>query len=344
MARGAFTIGGLEVAPGERRLVNLPLSALSNRTPMALPVSVTHGKRDGPVLFVSAAVHGDELTGVAICRRLLASKALNVGRGTLLVVPIVNAFGFISHSRYLPDRRDLNRSFPGSVKGSLAAQLAHLFLTEVVARSDYGVDLHSAAIHRSNLPQIRVDSHDEGALKLAEAFGAPIIVHSGLRPGSLRQAARDRKVPVIVYEAGEGLRVDEFSVHIGMQGVLRVMAHLGMIRARRVRRTAPVLAIDSRWVRAEESGLFRPFRAIGDHVAAGERIGVVADPYGEGETDLVANCAGIIIGRANIPAINQGDALFHIAKVENASRLGAHYDRLERELASETMLDEDEII
>jgi predicted deacylase len=344
MARGAFTIGGLEVAPGERRLVNLPLSALSNRTPMALPVSVTHGKREGPVLFVSAAVHGDELTGVAICRRLLASKALSVGRGTLLVVPIVNAFGFISHSRYLPDRRDLNRSFPGSVKGSLAAQLAHLFLTEVVARSDYGVDLHSAAIHRSNLPQIRVDSHDERALKLAEAFGAPIIVHSGLRPGSLREAARERKVPVIVYEAGEGLRVDEFSVRIGLQGVLRVMAHLGMIRTRRVRRAAPVLAIDSRWVRAEESGLFRPFRAIGDHVAAGERIGVVADPYGEGETDLVANCAGIIIGRANIPAINQGDALFHIAKVENASRLGAHYDRLERELASDTMLDEDEII
>ncbi|MGS1016681.1 succinylglutamate desuccinylase/aspartoacylase family protein [Allosphingosinicella humi] len=344
MARGAFTIGGLEVAPGERRLVNLPLSALSNRTPMALPVSVTHGKREGPVLFVSAAVHGDELTGVAICRRLLASKALSVGRGTLLVVPIVNAFGFISHSRYLPDRRDLNRSFPGSVKGSLAAQLANLFLTEVVARSDYGVDLHSAAIHRSNLPQIRVDSHDEGALKLAEAFGAPIIVHSGLRPGSLREAARERQVPVIVYEAGEGLRVDEFSVRIGLQGVLRVMAHLGMIRTRRVRRAAPVLAIDSRWVRAEESGLFRPFRAIGDHVAAGERIGVVADPYGEGETDLVANCAGIIIGRANIPAINQGDALFHIAKVENASRLGAHYDRLERELASETMLDEDEII
>jgi predicted deacylase len=344
MARGAFTIGGLEVAPGERRLVNLPLSALSNRTPMALPVSVTHGKREGPVLFVSAAVHGDELTGVAICRRLLASKALAVGRGTLLVVPIVNAFGFISHSRYLPDRRDLNRSFPGSGKGSLAAQLANLFLTEVVARSDYGVDLHSAAIHRSNLPQIRVDSHDAGGLALAEAFGAPIIIHSGLRPGSLREAARQRKVPVIVYEAGEGLRIDEFSVRIGLQGVLRVMAHLGMIRTRRVRRAAPVLAVDSRWVRAEESGLFRPFRAIGDHVAAGERIGVVADPYGEGETDLVANCAGIIIGRANIPAINQGDALFHIAKVENASRLGAHYDRLERELANETMLDEDEII
>ena len=164
MARGPFTIGGERIAAGERRLVDLPLSALSNQTPMAVPVSVVHGRRDGPTLFVSAAIHGDELTGVAICRRLLASKALNVARGTLLMVPIVNAFGFISHSRYLPDRRDLNRSFPGSPRGSLAAQLACLFFSEVVARSDFGIDLHSAAIHRSNLPQIRVDSEQAEAL------------------------------------------------------------------------------------------------------------------------------------------------------------------------------------
>jgi hypothetical protein len=339
MARGAFGIGGERVAAGERRLVNLPLSALSNQTPMSVPVSVIHGRRDGPTLFVSAAIHGDELTGVAICRRLLASKSLAVSRGTLLMVPIVNAFGFISHSRYLPDRRDLNRSFPGSVRGSLAAQLANLFLTEVVARSDYGIDLHSAAIHRSNLPQIRVNTEEERALELARAFGAPIIVHSGLREGSLREAARNKGVPVIVYEAGEGLRVDELSVSVGMRGVLRVMAHLGMTRRRRdPRRPEPVLSTSSRWVRAEESGLFRPFRSVGDHVKAGQVIGLVADPYGEHETDIKASCAGIIIGRANIPAINQGDALFHIAKVEDAATIGEHLDTLER------MLDEDEII
>ena len=345
MARGAFAIGNERVAPGERRLVNLPLSALSNSTPMALPVSVMHAKRDGPVLFVSAAVHGDELTGVAICRRLLASKALAITRGTLLVVPIVNGFGFISHSRYLPDRRDLNRSFPGSLKGSLAAQLAHLFLNEVVVRSNYGVDLHSAAIHRSNLPQIRVDSHDSRALELAEAFGAPIIVHSGLREGSLRQAALARGVPVIVYEAGEGLRVDELSIRVGIQGVMQVMHHLGMVPRRRARRAhAPVLAASSRWVRAESSGLFRAFREVGDEVSAGEKIGIVADPYGEREVELKAITAGIIIGRANIPAVNQGDALFHIAQVENATELGEHYSSLERRLGAEPMLDEDEII
>jgi hypothetical protein len=343
MARGAFEISAERIAPGERRLVSLPLSALTTQTPMAVPVCVIHAKREGPTLFVSAAVHGDELTGVAICRRLLASKALAITRGTLLVVPIVNAFGFISHSRYLPDRRDLNRSFPGSIKGSLAAQLAHLFLGEIVARSNYGIDLHSAAIHRSNLPQIRVDSHNAEAFGLAQAFGAPIIVHSGLREGSLREAALRKGVPVLVYEAGEGLRVDELSVRVGMEGVLNVLGHLGMTRRRPKPRT-PVLATSSRWVRAEESGLFRPFRNTGDHVEAGDRIAVVADPYGEHETEVRASCAGIIIGRANIPAVNQGDALFHIAKVENASRLGAHYEALERKLGVETMLDEDEII
>jgi predicted deacylase len=344
VARAPFTIGDFQVAPGERRLVNLPLTALTTQTPITVPVSVLHARRDGPVLFVSAALHGDELTGVAICQRLLASKALAVSRGTLLIVPIVNAFGFISHSRYLPDRRDLNRSFPGNHRGSLAAQLAHLFLTEIVQRSQFGIDLHSAAIHRSNLPQIRVDSHDARAYDLAKAFGAPIIVHSAVREGSLREAARGKSVPVIVYEAGEGLRVDELSVNVGLEGVLQVMNFLGMTRRRRAKLRPPVLATGSRWLRADESGLFRPFRDIGDHIAAGERLAVIADPYGDHETELRASFAGIIIGRANIPAVNQGDALFHIAKVENASQLGEHYDALERRIGAETMLDEDEII
>ncbi|HEV2745709.1 MAG TPA: succinylglutamate desuccinylase/aspartoacylase family protein [Allosphingosinicella sp.] len=340
MARAPFGIGGVEVAPGERKLVNLPMSALSNRTPMALPVSVTHARRDGPVLFVSAALHGDEVNGVAICRRLLASKALAIASGTLLVVPIVNNFGFISHSRYLPDRRDLNRSFPGSERGSLAAQLANVFFTEVVARSDYGIDLHSAAIHRSNLPQIRVDGGALAAMRLARAFGAPIIVPSPPRDGSLRKTAGERGVPVIVYEGGEGLRVDEYSVRIGARGVLRVLAELDMVRRPRggSGTRASAMALGSRWVRAEESGLFHPLKSIGDQVVAGERIGAIGDPYGEMECPVKAASAGIIIGRTNIPAVNQGDALFHIAAVEDAPRLHEHFGSAERQL------DEDEIL
>lgn len=345
MAREGFAIGSETVAPGERRMVSLPLSALSNRTPMALQLCVIHGPKEGPVLFVSAAIHGDELTGVAICRRLLASNALDIRRGTLIVVPIVNAFGFIGHSRYLPDRRDLNRSFPGSARGSLASQLAHLFLTEIVARSQCGVDLHSAAIHRSNLPQIRVNSHDPASYELAVAFGAPIVVHSGLRDGSLRAAAADRGVPVLVYEAGEGLRIDELSVSIGVEGVRRVLSHLDMIDWREGgNRPPPALSTGSKWVRAEESGLYHPYCDIGDHVAVGTRLAVVHDPYGEQQFPVDSPLQGIIIGRANIPAVNQGDALFHIAKVEDAPAIGEHYDRLQRRLESETIPDEDEII
>ncbi|MDA0339912.1 MAG: succinylglutamate desuccinylase/aspartoacylase family protein, partial [Proteobacteria bacterium] len=149
--RDGFALDGERVAPGTRRTIDLPFGELSNHTPITLPVQVVHGRNEGPVLFVSGAVHGDEIIGVEIIRRLLGTWALRGMRGTLIAVPIVNAFGFITHSRYLPDRRDLNRSFPGSETGSLAAQLAHLFMTQIVKRSDFGIDLHSAAIHRSNL-------------------------------------------------------------------------------------------------------------------------------------------------------------------------------------------------
>lgn len=344
MTRAPFTIGGESVAAGERRLISLPMSALSNRTPMALNVSVTHAAADGPTLFVSAAIHGDEHSGVAICRRLLASEALTLTRGTLLVAPIVNAFGFISHSRYLPDRRDLNRSFPGSPRGSLAAQLAHLFVNEVVARSDCGVDLHSAAIHRANLPQIRIDVGDEAAMQLAAAFGAPIVVHSPYRDGSLRKIAAERGVPVIVYEGGEGLRADDFSVDVGTRGILNLLGHLGMIAGSGSERQPPVVALASRWIRAEESGLFRAFKTIGDHVAAGDRIGAIGDPYGAADGDICPLIEGIVIGRTNLPAVNQGDALFHIAAVEDSDGLQQRYGMLERQLDADRMLDEDEIL
>ncbi|RMD60515.1 MAG: succinylglutamate desuccinylase, partial [Alphaproteobacteria bacterium] len=197
MARKAFKIGGATIAPGARDTVDLPLSVLSNHTPMSLPVQVIHGRKPGPVMFVSACVHGDEIIGVEIIRRLLRLPALRRLRGTLLAIPIVNAFGFINHSRYLPDRRDLNRSFPGSANGSLAARLAHLFVKEVVTRCQYGIDLHSAAEHRTNLPQIRVSDREPETRALAEAFGAPVILHSQVRDGSLRDATF---LPVI-YEA-----------------------------------------------------------------------------------------------------------------------------------------------
>lgn len=326
--RQPFVIAGTPVAAGTRRLVDLPVSRFSNHTPVTLPVHVLHGLQPGPTLFLSAAIHGDELNGVEIIRRILRSLSPGNIRGTLLAVPVVNAFGFIGRSRYLPDRRDLNRSFPGSPSGSLAARLAHLFLTEVALRSQIGIDLHTAATHRVNLPQIRCDyARHPRTRELALAFGAPVILDSPERPGSLRRAARDAGVEVLVYEGGEGLRFDEFAIKAGVDGIAGVMLASGMLElpegyeAREALRRSyePVFANASKWVRAPEAGVLRTTRRIGDAVTAGDVIGHIANPYEDGDVEVRAPRRGIVIGRTTLPIVNVGDALFHIAWSEELS-------------------------
>lgn len=344
--RPPFEIAGTKVEPGTRATVGIPLSVLSDHTPMNLPVQVIHGRREGPVGFVSAAVHGDEIIGVEIVRRLAHMPALRRLAGTLLLVPVVNTFGFISHSRYLPDRRDLNRSFPGSATGSLASQLAHRFLNQVVARCDFGIDLHSAAVNRVNLPQIRVNPDDTRSLDLAGVFGAPIVVKSPLRDGSLRAAAQKLGVPVLVYEAGEGLRFDEFSIRVGVKGVLRVLQYSGMTASRAIKSAAiesPV-AQKSSWLRAPAGGILRALRKTGDTVAEGEVVGVVSDPLGDMETEVTAHAAGLVIGRTNLPVVNQGDALFHIATVRARAAAGEAVEVVEQDVGNDPIFDEDEII
>lgn len=344
--RPAFEIGGVCVPAGSRKTVDLPVSILSDHTPVTMSLHVVHGRKPGPVLFVSAAVHGDEVIGVEIVRRLLRTPALDRISGTLLVIPIVNTFGFISQSRYLPDRRDLNRSFPGSPGGSLAARLAHLFMTEIVARADCGIDLHSAAVQRTNLPQCRVSDDNEMALQMAKVFGAPVIMTSKLREGSLRAAAGEIGVNVIVFEAGEGLRFDETAVRAGMAGILRVMHAKGMISTRGVRKAKvhPVVCRSSRWERAPVGGLFRAFHAIGTHVQQGTLLGAVSDPFGDVERPVEASTSGIIVGRANMPVVNEGDALFHIARPPARVDGGATVETLTEQLGDDPLFDEDEII
>lgn len=346
--RAAFELAGQRVAAGEQRLVDLPVSKFSTHTPVTLPVRVLHGRQAGPTLFVSAAIHGDEILGVEIIRRLVRAPALKRLKGTLLCVPIVNVFGFVSHSRYLPDRRDLNRSFPGTPNGSLAAQLAHIFTKEIISRANVGIDIHSAAINRSNLPQMRVDFAHAKALELADAFGVPVVVNSPARAGSLRLVAHQHGVDVLVYEAGEALRFDELAVRAGVKGVLRVMRTLGMVAARgiteRGRRIKPVHSRVSAWVRAPESGILRAFKAIGDTVAPNDVVGVIDNPFEEIETEVRAPDAGLIIGRTNLPVVNQGDALFHIARVPSAATAARKIGAIETELGGDPMFDEDEII
>ncbi len=342
----AFKIAGQSIAAGLRQTVELPVSVLSDHTPVSMSVHVVHGKQAGPTVFVSAGIHGDEVIGVEIVRRVLRAKALNSVRGTLIVIPIVNAYGFINHSRYLPDRRDLNRMFPGSTGGSLASRLAHLFLNEIVARCDLGIDLHSAAIHRTNLPQIRISPDNPHTAELAEVFGAPVILRSPLREGSLRSAAKDIGKDVLLYEAGEGLRFDEMSVRAGVSGILRVLGHVGMLKStRRAKlKAAPQYCSSSKWLRAPAGGLLRMFRAEGDVVSAKDVLGVVADPFGEEEEDIIAPFNGIIVGRAVMPIVNEGDAVFHLARVKSISVAEDVVEDLNEQLADDPLFDEDEII
>ena len=313
--RAPFEIVDLKIRPGERRLVHVPLPRLFTNNPIGLPVHVLHGLRPGPVMFVSAAVHGDELNGIEIIRRLLAGKVPKSLAGTLLAVPMVNVYGVLNTSRYLPDRRDLNRSFPGSERGSMASRLAHAFMQEVVLRSTHGIDLHTGAINRSNLPQIRADLDDPETEKLAHAFGVPVLLNAALRDGSLRAAAADHNVKIMIYEAGEALRLDEVAIRAGLDGVLNIMRATGMLRSRRRRKPVESsVARSSSWLRAGDSGLFHSRVNLGEVVKQGEQLGSVYDPVTGEEEPLMATFPGIVIGRTMHPLVNEGEALFHVAR------------------------------
>ena len=221
-----LNIAGKAISAGQSATINIPVARLYTHTEMTLPVHILRGKREGPSLFVSAAVHGDEIVGVEVIRRLLKLKIMGRLRGTLIAIPVVNVYGFIHNSRYLPDRRDLNRFFPGTEKGSLTSRLANLFMEEIVGNSTHGIDLHSGTNHRTNFPQIRACLDDAETRRLAFSFGAPVILNADLRDGSLRQAVRDVGIPVLLYEAGEALRFDEVAIRTGVKGILSVMRTL----------------------------------------------------------------------------------------------------------------------
>jgi predicted deacylase len=332
----SFEIGGESIPLRTRRLIELELPSLYTHTPMALPVHVIRGAKEGPRLFVCAAMHGDELNGTEIIRRLLKQPALKRLRGTLAAVPIINVYGLIHHSRYLPDRRDLNRSFPGSEKGSLAARLANLFMNEIVHNCDYGIDLHTGALHRDNLPQIRANLDDPDTLRLANAFGVPVLLNSNVRDGSLREAAAEQGIPMLLYEAGEALRFDEVSIRAGVKGILNVMRSLEMLppsRAKHRKQPEPFVARSSTWVRASASGLFRKVSGLGTRVKRGEVIGLIDAALGESEYEVVATAAGIIIGCSQIPLVHEGEALFHIARFEDIKEVAGQVESFQNELS-----------
>ena len=352
-APAPFAIHDRSIAPGTSEILTIPVSQQVTGLDSSLALKVLHGAKRGPCVFVSAGIHGDEIVGTAIVQRLLDHLMPEHLSGTVILAPAVNIYGFAAHSRYLPDRRDLNRSFPGHEGGSLAAQLAHCFLANVIERCTLGIDMHTAAVHRYNLPQIRIASGSPYLTELAMAFGAPIIVESPLRPGSMRALAAEREVPMLLLEAGEALRFDRYSIGVGAAGVLRVLAYIGMIAASDgIDNTAvPMRANRSHWVRAPRGGVSRRVRKSGDIVRQGNLLAVVGGLFGEDGIELVSPIDGVIIGHATLPVVNQGDALFHIAEVGALDHVGENAHSIVEAMAvsdppfpASPILDEDELL
>ncbi len=315
--RTPFTIGDLTVVAGRQGVGNLPIARLVTGSQISLPIQILHGSAEGPTVWISAAVHGDEIGGVEIVRRVTAHLDPKRMRGTVIAVPIVNVHGFLSGDRYLPDRRDLNRSFPGSANGSLAGRVANLFMTEIVERCEVGVDLHTGSDHRINLPQIRADLDDEKTKRLAEAFGAPIMLHARVRDGSLRGEATVLGKTVLLFEGGEAWRFDQQAIEVGTAGVINVLGELDLVDVPHdAPAGTPLTSRRSRWLRARRSGIVGFQASLGDAVVKGQQLGVIHDSVGRRLARLNAPIDGIVIGHIQHPLVNQGDAIVHIAEVE----------------------------
>ena len=314
--RPPFELAEHRILAGRRARLELPIARLMSGTPVALPVLILHGRHEGPSVWLSAAIHGDEICGVEIIRRVLAQLDPKTLRGTVVAVPIVNVHGFNTGSRYLPDRRDLNRSFPGSARGSLASRVAHLMMTEIIRRCSVGIDLHTGSDHRINLPQVRADLDDPRTLELAKAFGLPLAMHSRTRDGSLRQAATEAGATVLLFEGGEADRFDKAAIDEGTKGTLRVLGACDLIDDPPAATAVTHLSRRSTWVRATCSGILHLHAALGDEVRKGEPLATIHDAFGKRLSRVSTRAGGMIAGLTQRPLVNRGDAIAHIAEVE----------------------------
>ncbi len=303
-----------DVPPGERADVRLKVSESYLAAPITVPVTVIRGEADGPTAFVTAAVHGDELNGVAVVHDLLYEVDLADLHGTLVLVPVVNVLGLTQRTRYLPDRRDLNRVFPGDPDGSATARHAHLVFSEVVAPCDFGIDLHTATSRRANAPQVRADlDGSPAAAAMAVASGAPFVVHARTRRGSLRRAAGAAGIPVVVFEGGEAFKFERRVVATVLECVLDVLAHRGMLPGRAPRNVErQVVVRQTRWLRARMGGILDLRVGLGQAVAAGDELWSTINPFGRERNTVTAPADGWVIGATTLPLVNPGDAVVHL--------------------------------
>ncbi|EON78966.1 Putative deacylase [Lunatimonas lonarensis] len=306
-------INGVRVRPGQSINIDIAIARLPTHTLIDLPVFIRRSKVDGPVVLVSGGLHGDEINGVVTVKRMLEENLFQLKMGTLIFIPLVNVYGFLSNSRTFPDGRDLNRSFPGSSRGSLASQIAHMLTTEIIPLIDLGVDFHTGGRMLSNHPQVRVDFKDLRGLELATAFGAPFILNSPHIDKSFRKEAYKNRKHILVFEGGESMRLDNPSVEEGIKGTRRLLRYLDMIEDEIVP-ASPLRLGESSWLRARVSGIFMPTVGIGDQVKKGQILAKISDPYGQVKVPVKSMANGYVIGLNNQPVINAGDALVHIGR------------------------------
>jgi predicted deacylase len=326
-----LTFSNKKVRLGERKTVLLPLPKLYDCTAMNLPIHVLRGAEEGPALCITAAIHGDELNGVEIIRRLLKKKGLKNIKGSIIAIPIVNIYGFLYQQRYLLDRRDLNRSFPGSLQGSLASILAAIIREQILSQATHVIDLHTGSNHRFNLPQIRANLDMPSNEELAMAFNVPLILHATYRDGSMRECANELGIPFLLYEAGEALRFDELSIRTGLNGILSVMVALGMIPPSKysVKKCTPTISRNSYWLRAPVSGILKPMKKAGNRINQGQILAVIANPTSSEEYKLKSPLSGIVIGENMLPLVHAGQALFHIASFEKLNVVEKQLEHLQ---------------
>lgn len=309
-------INGVETLPGQTNHINVNIARLPSHSPIDISVVVSRAQQPGPVLLLMGGLHGDEINGVEIVRRMIEQDYHIPEAGTIICIPILNIYGFIHFSRAVPDGKDVNRSFPGNKNGSLASRVAYYLMRDVIPKIDYGLDFHTGGNDRTNYPQIRCVMKDEKNRELAEAFHAPFTINSVYRPKSLRQAANKLGKKILVYEGGEAGRFDEFAIEEGIQGALRVIKHLGMAsRALKTPTHANKLINNSNWIRAKVSGLLQSKVTYGQYVKKNQLVGEITDPFGEFCLPLKSPSEGYVIGLQNNPILHQGDAVMHIGKV-----------------------------
>lgn len=313
VTRPPFKLDGETVPPGQTREVRLKVSESYTGAPIELPIRVQRARRPGPAVFVSAAIHGNEINGVGIVHELMDERPLDLVAGTLILLPVVNVFGVEYQDRYMPDGRDLNRNFPGSANGSLARRVAHLIFRQVVQQCDYGIDLHSAADQRVNFPNIRGDFSNPGVERLGRAFGCELLVNGKGPEGSLRREACAAGCPTIILEAGEPRKIEPRVLEIGYRGVRNVLIELGMVEGELHHPAYQTRVEKTKWVRAQVGGILRFHIAPGSVVEKGEPVATNTSLYGREKSVLVSPVDGVVLGMTTLPTVKPGEPVCHVA-------------------------------